>query len=78
MNRKFSIGDRVRFIDNGDIGTIICIPDFFGVEFDNERIGIYHSLSGKCKNGHGYWLSVNDIVHLDIEENYIPYEDRVI
>lgn len=78
MNRKFSIGDRIRFIDNGDIGTIVYIDDFYGIRFDNERKGRYHDLSGKCKDGHGFWLSAGSLIHLDTEKNYIPYEDRVI
>lgn len=66
---KFKVGDRVKVIelDNGaehatigDIGTIKNLRTkgslIYAVEFDVAR-DKYHSASGFCKRGHGYWCS---------------------
>lgn len=58
---KFKVGDRVKFLDNGDIGTIIEMGgggDYL-VEFDNVR-NFYHSgcVASKIGGGkpdHCYW-----------------------
>lgn len=49
------IGDRVAWNSCGE-GVVRCFHgSFAGIEFDNERT-CYHSLSGRCEDGHGYYV----------------------
>lgn len=63
--RKFKIGDRVKVnlisLGNeewrGKKGTVVDFKDdgdLVGIDFDEKGIG--HTLDGKCKDGHGWWM----------------------
>lgn len=63
---KFKIGDKVRgtqtipFLDK-EIGIVRVINgNMFGVEFKNPNEHL-HTLGGKCKDGHGWWVEKSDI-----------------
>jgi len=63
---KFKIGDWVRgtqafpFIDK-EMGIVRAINgDCFGVEFKKYQ-AVMHTLDGRCKDGHGWWVGESDI-----------------
>ena len=70
---KFKVGDRVRVNEKGkdnwdileekgvDFATVIHVRDngHIGVEFDKHFGG--HDCSGKCKDGHGWWLRSEEL-----------------
>ena len=63
---KFKIGDWVRgtqtipFLDK-EVGIVRIINDNkFGVEFKNPHENL-HTLGGRCKDGHGWWVEESDI-----------------
>ncbi len=70
---KFKIGDRVKYIGTdsnykGKVGTIVTIDDDsipYGVEFDEKVYG-GHSLDGKCENGYGRWLELEEIESINL------------
>lgn len=66
----FKVGDRVRCVRVGrydkqtilnKVGTIKVVDgdNSIGVAFDADIDG--HSLAGRCKNHHGYWLASNQL-----------------
>ena len=72
---KYKIGDRIRHRISGETGTIRLIDSTsvpYGIEFDNEIQGL-HSIQGVCKNGHGLWVSEEDI-ELEKEVNSLEKE----
>lgn len=69
---KFEVGDRVKAIYEGKLGTIIAIdgiPPKIGVEFDDRVCG-GHSLGGRGKNGHCWFMTEDGIkkVESDTDE----------
>lgn len=82
---KFKVGDRVKVNELGktdwgvlknkgvDFGTIIHIKKFsVGVEFDKNFGG--HSCDDRCKDGHGFWLTEDeiDLIEEEPKEEWIP------
>ena len=56
---KFRIGDSVKHREFGEGGIVNIISDIdegeYGVAFDKENKGRFHSLDGVCGKGRGYW-----------------------
>lgn len=81
---KFKLGDRiivtkssnvrsVKYDLIGKCGKIVDISGYdgyYGIEFDDDIYG--HSCNGKCKNSHGWFLPMNNVI-LDIINNYIDF-----
>ena len=77
---KFKVGDRVRYISKFDeelfnkVGTVKVLDKVspsIGVEFDDKFYG--HTCDGTCKEGHGWWLSPNDLVKIGSHDKVIIY-----
>lgn len=67
-NFDFHVGDRVRALYSvgfgdahfGEIGTIVEVNHVdVGIVFDNDIRG--HNLNGKCADGHGWWISTDNL-----------------
>ena len=77
---KFNVGDRVRCISKHEsylldrVGTVKVLDGVspsVGVEFDDKFYG--HDCNGTCKEGHGWWLSPNDLVKIGSHDKVIIY-----
>ena len=67
---KFKVGDRVIHKPSGLIATIKVIDNtslLYGIEFD-DRIAGLNNLQGLCKDGHGLWISEEDI---ELEKEFL-------
>lgn len=74
---KFEVGDRVKAIYEGKLGTIIAIdgiPPKIGVEFDDRVIG-GHSLGGRGKNGHCWFMTEDGIKKVESDTDEEEVED---
>lgn len=73
----FKLGDRVRCIRNdglrelaGKKGTVVEVDSVtIGIDFDENING--HSLSGKARGGHGWWLTPSFVELIDSNINVI-------
>lgn len=61
FKEKFKLYDTVKHKHYG-LGTIICFDkiNLIGVDFDEYNPAL-HDLCGKCKYGHGYWLTEREL-----------------
>jgi len=68
-SRPFIVGDRVKVIEGGAIGTVKGNSNLnsIAVEFDVYHIA-KHTCRGLCKEGYGYWYNPYDLEHLNEEE----------
>ena len=67
---KFKKGDRVEYVGKipeikGKVGTVVSVTNYtsyskWGVVFD-EYSRYFHSLSGLCSSGHGWWCKEADL-----------------
>ena len=75
---KFKIGDRViEYFDDYGKGTIVDIDDYdnYAVNFDEEIINGWESEDYNIADGHGWWLSEDDIEL--INENQTKYKFKI-
>lgn len=75
---KFKVGDRVRCISKcgrdpfNKVGTVKVLDEVsIGVEFDDEFYG--HTCGDTCEDGHGWWLSPEDLVKIGSQDKIIIY-----
>lgn len=73
-------GDRVRYVAEsdyhslhyGDTGVIITVEFNIGVRWDKESHRL-HDLGGRCDNGHGLWMMLDQIEPDTLEaEDILP------
>lgn len=85
------IGDRVRLIKNfpggiqglyaGDEGTIVDIRNDWGLPWACIRFDRYvdgHSCGGKCEDGYGWNIDVDDVEKIEYDESDVCTEEELM
>lgn len=85
------IGDRVRLIKNfpgniqdlyaGDEGTIVDLRNDWGFPWASIRFDRYvdgHDCGGKCEDGYGWNIDVNDVEKIEYDEPEICTEEELM